>query len=55
MLTDYWEKQFDFLQTVQVSSRLVEEPVVIVTSEYGTSATMEKLQKAQAYGMNKEQ
>lgn len=54
-LTDYWQKQFDQLQTVQVSFRLVDEPVVIVTSEYGTSATMEKLQAAQAYGMNKEQ
>lgn len=42
-LSDYWQKQFEQLQSVQVSSRLVDEPVVIVTSEYGTSATMEKL------------
>jgi HSP90 family molecular chaperone len=54
-LTSYWEKEFPSLQSVSISDRLDKEPVVIVTSEYGTSATMEKLQKAQAYGMNKEQ
>lgn len=45
-LTSYWEKEFPSLQSVSISDRLDKEPVVIVTSEYGTSATMEKLQKA---------
>jgi heat shock protein 90kDa beta len=49
-LTDWWKRiQNDILENVQVSQRLVSDPVIIVSSEHGQSASMERISKAQAY------
>lgn len=49
-LTDWWRKQeSDLLESVVVSQRLVDDPCVIVSSEHGYSANMERISKAQAY------
>lgn len=49
-LTDWWRKQeSDLLESVIVSQRLVDDPCVIVSSEHGYSANMERISKAQAY------
>ena len=49
-MTDWWRKQeSDLLESVVVSQRLVDDPCVIVSSEHGYSANMERISKAQAY------
>jgi len=49
-LTDWWKKILSSeLENVQVSSRLVDDPCVIVSTDYGNSANMERISKAQAY------
>ena len=49
-LTDWWRKQeSNSLESVVVSQRLVDDPCVIVSSEHGYSANMERISKAQAY------
>merc|ERR1712118_622286 len=66
-LTDWWkEKLTEFtekgamkdagvkLEKVEVSKRLTESPVVVVTSQFGYSAQQEKIMKAQAF-QNKDQ
>merc|ERR1712054_613577 len=66
-LTDWWkEKLTDFtekgalkdtgvkIESVAVSKRLTESPVVVVTSQFGYSAQQEKIMKAQAF-QNKDQ
>merc|ERR1712170_209625 len=66
-LTDWWkEKLTDFtekgamkdggvkVESVSISKRLTESPVVVVTSQFGYSAQQEKVMKAQAF-QNKEQ
>merc|ERR1712012_566588 len=66
-LTDWWkEKLTDFtekgamkdagvkIEKVEISKRLTESPVVVVTSQFGYSAQQEKVMKAQAF-QNKEQ
>jgi len=66
-LTDWWkEKLTDFtengamknsgvkIEKVEVSKRLTESPVVVVTSQFGYSAQQEKVMKSQAF-QNKEQ
>merc|ERR1719229_536391 len=66
-LTDWWkEKLTDFtekgamkdagvkIEKVEVSKRLTDSPVVVVTSQFGYSAQQEKVMKAQAF-QNKEQ
>merc|ERR1711943_155365 len=66
-LTDWWkEKLSDFtekgdlkdagvkIEKVEISKRLTESPVVVVTSQFGYSAQQEKIMKAQAF-QNKDQ
>merc|ERR1711896_85658 len=66
-LTDWWkEKLTDFtekggmkdagvkVEKVEVSKRLTDSPVVVVTSQFGYSAQQEKIMKAQSF-QNKEQ
>lgn len=49
-LTDWWKKIIpDELEKVEISQRLVDDPCVIVSTEYGQSASMERISKAQAY------
>merc|ERR1711987_13673 len=66
-LTDWWkEKLTDYtekgamkdagvkIEKVELSKRLTESPVVVVTSQFGHSAQQEKIMKAQAF-QNKDQ
>merc|ERR1711881_806690 len=66
-LTDWWKEKLTDLtekgamkdagvkvEGVAVSKRLVESPVVVVTSQFGYSAQQEKIMKAQAF-QNKDQ
>merc|ERR1719382_1795551 len=66
-LTDWWKEQLTELtekgamknagvkvEKVEVSKRLTESPVVVVTSQFGYSAQQERVMKAQAF-QNKEQ
>merc|ERR1712157_524564 len=66
-LTDWWKDSLsDFtekgalkdagmkIEKVEVSKRLTESPVVVVTSQFGYSAQQEKVMKAQAF-QNKDQ
>jgi len=46
-LTDWWRSTLaDSLDSVQVSQRLVEDPCVVVSTEQGYSAQMERISKA---------
>merc|ERR1712232_837568 len=66
-LTDYWKEKLTDLtekgamkdagvkiEKVEVSKRLTDSPVVVVTSQFGYSAQQEKVMKAQAF-QNKDQ
>merc|ERR1719373_1058434 len=66
-LTDWWKDSLtDFtekgamkdagvkIEKVEISKRLTESPVVVVTSQFGYSAQQEKVMKAQAF-QNKDQ
>merc|ERR1712076_135081 len=66
-LTDWWKEKLTDLtekgamkdagvkiESVSVSKRLTDSPVVVVTSQFGYSAQQEKIMKAQAF-QNKEQ
>ena len=46
-LTDWWKKLMnEVLENVVISQRLVNDPCVIVSTEHGTSANLERIQKA---------
>jgi len=46
-LTEWWKKLLSTdLEDVRVSSRLVDHPVVIVSSEHSYSANMERISKS---------
>jgi HSP90 family molecular chaperone len=48
-LTSWLQDKFkDQVEKVEVSLKLVEDPIAIVASEHGYSASMEKLARAQA-------
>merc|ERR1712203_584567 len=66
-LTDFWKEKLTDLtekgamkdagvkiEKVEISKRLTESPVVVVTSQFGYSAQQEKVMKAQAF-QNKDQ
>merc|ERR1712170_111988 len=66
-LTDWWKKKLTDLteggamkdagvkvEKVEISKRLTDSPVVVVTSQFGYSAQQEKVMKAQAF-QNKDQ
>merc|ERR1712176_1219588 len=66
-LTDWWKEKLTELtekgamkdagvkiEKVELSKRLTESPVVVVTSQFGYSAQQEKVMKAQAF-QNKDQ
>merc|ERR1719158_2739769 len=66
-LTDWWKERLTDLtekgamkdagvkiEKVEISKRLTESPVVVVTSQFGCSAQQEKIMKAQAF-QNKDQ
>merc|ERR1712022_41437 len=63
-LTDWWKEKLtdltekgamkDAVEKVEISKRLTESPVVVVTSQFGYSAQQEKVMKAQSF-QNKDQ
>lgn len=49
-LTDWWKQELgEQVEKVAVSKRLVDEPCYVFTSQYGYSAHMEKINRAQAF------
>jgi HSP90 family molecular chaperone len=49
-LTEWYKKHLDKkIEKVLISNKLVDDPVYIFTSQYGYSAQMEKVNKAQAF------
>lgn len=52
-LTNWWKKLISTeLEEVRLSQRLINDPCVIVSTEHGHSANMEKISRAQAYSSN---
>ena len=52
-LTDWWKKFLGKdVEKVIVSNKLVDDPLFVLTSQYGYSATMEKVNRAQAFQNN---
>jgi len=50
ILVDWWKKILGSkVDKVEVSNRLIDTPCIISTSEHGYSASMERIQKAQAF------
>jgi len=46
-LTDWWKKILSSeLENVQISQRLVNDPCLVVSSEHGWSANMERISNA---------
>lgn len=49
-LTSWWKKLISIeLDEVRISQRLVSDPCVLVSTEQGQSANMERISRAQAY------
>jgi heat shock protein beta len=49
-LTDWWKKFLgSHVEKVTISNKLDDDPLFILTSQYGFSATMEKVNRAQAF------
>lgn len=50
VLIDWWKKLLGSnVEKIQISKRLTTDPCIIVTSEYGYTANMARIQKAQAF------
>lgn len=50
VLVDWWKKLLGSnVENIKVSKRLTDTPCIIVTSEYGYTANMARIQKAQAF------
>jgi len=50
VLVDWWKKLLgDKVEKIELSKRLVETSCIIVSTEHGYSASMERIQKAQAF------
>lgn len=46
-LTNWWKERMpEELETVQISQRLVNDPCVVVSTEHGYSANLERISKA---------
>jgi heat shock protein beta len=55
-LTEWWRTTLaDYLDSVVISQRLVEDPCVVVAAEQGYSARMEGISRAQAYASSDKQ
>jgi len=55
-LTDWWRQTLsEYIESVVISQRLVDDPCVIVAAENGYSAYMEKISRAQAYASSDKQ
>lgn len=49
-LIDWWKKLLEKkIENIEISKRLIETPCIIVSTEHGYSASMERIQKAQAF------
>ena len=50
-LTEWYKKELgkDKVEKVTITNKLDEDPAYILTSQYGYSATMEKINRAQAF------
>ena len=49
-LLDWWKNLLgDKVEKIEISKRLVDNPCIVVSSEYGHTAHMEKITKAQAF------
>ena len=49
-LTEWMKKHYGKnVEKVQVTNKLEDDPAYILTSQYGYSATMEKINRAQAF------
>ena len=49
-LIDWWKKLLDKkIENIDISKRLIDSPCIIVSTEHGYSASMERIQKAQAF------
>ena len=52
VLIDWWKKLLDKkVENIDISKRLIDSPCIIVSTEHGYSASMERIQKAQAFAM----
>jgi len=50
VLIDWWKKILGSkVETIKISDRLTDTPCIIVTSEYGYTANMSRIQKSQAF------
>ena len=55
-LTKWWRNVLkDSIEKIEISTRLVEDPALIVASEHGYSPNMERISRAQAYASAEKQ
>jgi heat shock protein beta len=50
VLTDWWKKRLgENVQGIEISKRLTDKPCIVVSSEHGYSANMQRIQESQAF------